>query len=171
MENTELANPEILETSDLKMIFSGKYDSLIEKTYRIDDMYWDIEKEGMNSYLLKNVEELISELHKELSVLFKSEEETIFFEMDRIIPGEFSVATLRKENANILAMFETLKKTIGCKSDVRKDKELLQAEMIAAADLIQRNVYKKENNFLNELSILLPEDKMALLVQKMKSTM
>ena len=171
MENIELANPEIGEAVLLKMILSRKYDSIIEKTYRIDEMYWDIEKEGMNIYLLKNIVELISELYKELSVLFNAEEEIIFFELDNVVPGLSSVTAIRNENANILVMFKTLRNTLDCKDDIRKDKDLLQAEMIAVADLIQRNVYKKENIFLNELSLLLPEEKLAQLVQKLKSTM
>jgi hypothetical protein len=170
MENTQTENPVIEETADLKMIFSSRYDIIIEKTYRIDDMYWDIEKEGMNSYLLKNIRELVSELFSELSVLFKSEEDIIFFEVEQAVDGLSSVAAIRTENNSILSMLETLKKTLGCKSDIRKDKELLQAEMIAVEDLIQRNIYKKENIFSNEVSILLNEEKLASILQKMRTT-
>lgn len=171
MENTELAAPPIDEAADLKTTLSRKYDSIIEKTYRIDEMYWDIEKEGMNSYLLKNVGELIELLYNELSALFACEEEIVFRELDSLMPGLASVTLLRNENSGILEMFSTMKNTIGSKSDIRKDKELLQAEMISAVDLIQRNVYKKENEFLNDLNMMLPEDKLSNMVLKIKMTM
>ena len=101
MENTQLATPAIDEAADLKTLLSRKYDSIIEKTYRIDDMYWDIEKEGMNSYLLKNIDELIEMLYEELSVLFAGEEELVYKELDNSIPVPESVTALRNENEGI----------------------------------------------------------------------
>lgn len=170
MENLELVNPGITEAVELKTLLGSKYDSIIEKTYRIDDMYWDIEKEGMNCYLIKNIGELVTGLNNELTELFAAEEEIIFSEIDHAANGQSIVESIRNDNGNILTMFKALESTLGCKDDIRKDKELLQAEMISAADLIQKNIYKKENIFLNELRGILPEEKLNAMVQKIKST-
>jgi hypothetical protein len=160
MNNPEQSKPEIIQSERLTMQLNDKYNKIREKAEMIDDMYWDIEKEGINGYIIKGIEELVVSLQEDLAAAFKIEEDHIYCELKNVMPDSSSVEAFKNENSNILMMFDAMRALLKDKELARKEKDLLQSEMIAAADLIKRDVQKKENMFLTELKIVLPEEKL-----------
>ncbi len=142
------------------MQLTDKYDKIREKAEMIDDMYWDIEKEGINGYIIKGIEDLVISLQEDLAAAFRIEEDHIYCVFKNMMPDSSSVEAFKNENSNILMMFDAMRALLKDKELARKEKDLLQSEMIAAADLVIRNIQKKENIFINELRIVLPEDKL-----------
>lgn len=175
MKNPEKNNsetesePELEIDSDIMLTAAGAYKNIIDKTNLIDDLYWEIEKEGVNHYVIVSALELMESLHQELSGLFKKEDEIIYSELELVLPGQSSVMAIRNENRNILSLFGSITELLNKKDDLKKDKDLLQAEMISAADLIQRNVQKKENIIFRELMALLPGEKLDSILKKFSS--
>lgn len=142
------------------MQLTDKYDKIREKAEMIDDMYWDIEKEGINGYIIKGIEDLVISLQEDLAAAFRIEEDHIYCVFKNMMPDSSSVEAFKNENSNILMMFDAMRALLKDKELARKEKDLLQSEMIAAADLVIRNIQKKESIFINELRIVLPEDKL-----------
>ncbi len=168
MENPERNNSEteIEIDSDIMLTSGGVYKSIIDKTNLIDDLYWEIEKEGVNHYVIISATELIESLKLELTGLFTREDEIIYPELELVLPGQSSVKAIRNENKSILSLFGSIIALLNKKDDLKKDKDLLQAEMISAADLIQRNVHKKENIIFRELMALLPGEKLDFVLKR-----
>lgn len=168
MENPEKNNSEteIEIDSDIMLTANGAYKNVIDKTSMIDDLYWEIEKEGVNHYVILSASELFESLRQELERLFKKEDEVIYPELELVLPGLSSVSAIKNENRNILSLFGSITELLNRKEELKKDKDLLQAEMISAADLIQGNVHKKENIIFRELMALLPGEKLDSILKK-----
>lgn len=157
------------ELDELSVFFDEAYTNLTEMAGKIDDIYWEIEKEDVNSSTIKKTEQITGTLCLELTKLFRIEEDIIFSELEKVMPEQSSVSAIKSDNANILLMCEAIKSRISKKEDLKKEKDLLQAEMIAIADLIRRNANKKEGILYHEVRTLLPEEKLTEMIQKIKS--
>ncbi|MBZ0204262.1 MAG: hemerythrin domain-containing protein [Ignavibacteria bacterium] len=166
MKHPEKNNSESEIDSDIMLTAAGAYKNIIDKTNLIDDLYWEIEKEGVNHYVIVSAMELIDSLQHDLCCLFKREEEIIYPELELVLPGQSFIAAIRDENRNILSLFGSITELLNKKDDLKKDKDLLQAEMISAADFIQRNVQKKESIIFRELMALLPGEKLDSILKK-----
>jgi len=166
MENTKLINQNLADFEDLINFFDNKYYDMIENTNKMDELYWDIEKEGIGGKLVLSLEELINILDNELKKIYKAEE-LIYEEMKNVMPEQSSVTALKSENESILRLLDSLKSAMNNKENLKKQKDHLQAEMVAIADLIQRNIHKKINVFFHEVRTMLPEEKRDEIVQKL----
>ncbi len=160
MNNPEQSIPEIIQPDSLSLQLSDMYSRIKEKAEMIDDMYWDIEKEGINGYIVKGIEDLVVSLQEDLASAFKIEEDHIYCALKNVMPDSSSVEAFKNENSNILMMFDAMRALLKDKEVVRKEKEILQAEMIAAADLVKRDIKKKENIFIHKLNSFLPDVKL-----------
>jgi hypothetical protein len=154
MNIPEKSKPETIQSERFTMQLNEKYIRIKEKTEMLDDMYWDIEKEGINGYIVKGIEDLVISLQEDLAAAFKLEEDRVYCEFRNVMPDSSSVEAFKNENSNILMMFDAMRAILKDKELARKEKDLLQAEMIAAADLVKRDIQKKESLFINELKIV-----------------
>lgn len=96
------------------------------------------------------------------------EEDFLFKELREILPERSLAESLTNENANILLLFEALKNIFSENDEIRKEKDLLQAEMIALADLLQRDAEKKRNVLIKEINSVLPRQKLEEMREKIK---
>lgn len=123
--------------------FEEEYNRMTEMSFDLDELYWDIEKEGINTHVIRSINETVNNFYDELTRLFALEEEILFKELSEVLPDKSMPEALKNENANILLLFEALKNIFSENDEIRKEKDLLQAEMIALADLLQRDAKKK----------------------------
>lgn len=96
------------------------------------------------------------------------EEDILFKELREILPERALADALMNENSNILLLFEALKNIFSENDEIRKEKDLLQAEMIALADLLQRDAAKKKNVLIKEINTVLPRQKLDEMREKIK---
>ena len=168
MKNSKMIDnyPDIFE--DMMNLFDNKYYDLLEKTDKIDKLYWEIEKEGIETKLAASLTELINIISNELKKIYMAEE-FLYNEMKKIMPEHSSVTALKSENETILKLLDLIK-TEMLGENLKKQKDILQAEMVAIADLIQRNIHKKINIFFHEARTMLPEEKREEIAQKIESS-
>lgn len=169
MEKINAVNQNFTDFEDLLVYFDNKYYDMIENTNKIDSLFWELEKEGLNSKLVSMLEEVVNLLDKELKKLFEIEN-YIYPEMEDVLPEQSSVSALKSENESILSLLNSIKLLLNDKEDVKKHKELLQAELISAAGLIQRNINKKESIMFHEARTLIPEDRLDIIVDELKKS-
>jgi hypothetical protein len=148
--------------------FEVEYNRMTEMSSALDELYWDIEKEGINTHVIRSINETVNDFYDELSKLFSLEEEILFKELAEVLPDRALADALKNENANILLLFEALKNIFSDNDEIRKEKDLLQAEMIALADLLQRDAQKKRNMLIHELNTLLPQRKLEEMKEKIR---
>lgn len=148
--------------------FEVEYNRMTEMSSALDELYWDIEKEGINTHVIRSINETVNDFYDELSKLFSLEEEILFKELAEVLPDRALADALKNENANILLLFEALKNIFSENDEIRKEKDLLQAEMIALADLLQRDAQKKRSMLIHELNTLLPQRKLEEMKEKIR---
>ncbi len=168
MKNTEIfsLNPDQSQSST--SFFEEEYNRMTEMSMALDELYWDIEKEGINTHVIRSINETVNAFYYELSRLFNLEEEILYKELAEVLPDRSLADALKNENANILLLLEALKNIFSENDEIRKEKELLQAEMIALADLIQRDSQKKRNMLIHEINTKLPQRKLDEMREKIK---
>lgn len=154
----KLINPNIIEFEDILSYFEDSYYYILEDTNKIDDLYWEIEKEDINGRLALSLEEVIKMLSKKLNAIY-SAEAYLFKELKLIMPEQSLSSALESENESILKLLNSLNSVINKKENLKKQKDIIQAEMIALVDIVQRNIHKKINIFLHEIRTLLPEER------------
>lgn len=167
MEKINAVNQNFTNFEDLLIYFDNKYYDMIENMNKLDNLFWELEKEGLNSKLVSILEELVNPLDKELKKLFEIEN-YIYPEMEDVLPEQSSVSALKFENESILTLLNSIKSLLNDKENVKKHKDLLQAELISAAELIQRNINKKESIMFHEARTLIPEDRLDKIVYELK---
>lgn len=96
------------------------------------------------------------------------EEKLMLKELREILQEKSMADSFTNENANILLLFEALKNIFSDNDEIRKEKDLLQAEMIALADLLQRDAHKKKEILIREVNSVLPKDKLDEIRDKLK---
>ncbi len=148
--------------------FEDEYRRMTEMSAALDELYWDIEKEGINTHLIRSINETVNNYYDELSRLFVLEEEILYKELAEVMPDKSLADALKNENNNILLLFEALKNIFSVNGEIRKEKDLLQAEMIALADLLKRDANKKINMLIHELNTHLPFLKLEELREKIR---
>lgn len=134
----------------------------------LDELYWDIEKDGINTHIIRSISETVNAFYDELSRLFSMEEKLMFKELREILPEKTMADSFTNENSNILLLFEALKNIFSDNDEIRKEKDLLQAEMIALADLLQRDAFKKKEILIREVNAVLPQAKLEEIREKLK---
>lgn len=150
--------------------FEEEYNRMTEMSIALDELYWDIEKEGINTHVIRSINETVKKYYDELSRLFVLEEEILFKELAEVMPERSVADALKNENDNILLLLESLKNIFSDNDEIRKEKDLLQAEMIALADLLQRDANKKRNILIHELNTLLPLGKLEEMREKIRES-
>ncbi|MEO8513719.1 MAG: hypothetical protein ABI543_09180 [Ignavibacteria bacterium] len=166
MKNLEHINLNGSKSESPTSFFEKEYTRMTEMSSALDELYWDIEKEGINTHVIRSINETVNEYYDELTRLFILEEEILFKELAEVMPDKILAEALKNENANILLLFEALKNIFSDTGEIRKEKDLLQAEMIALADLLGRDAAKKRNMLINELNKYLPQDKLLEMNEK-----
>lgn len=167
MKNLKQNYDEIADFDDVISYFDESYNDLTELTNKLDEMYWNIEREGVNGKIISSIEELVSSLDNGLKKVFKAEE-ILFLEMKDVMPEQSSVNALQSENELIIGFLNSLKALAADNENAKKEIDLLQAEMIAVADIIQRNIHKKGSIFLHEVTTMLPAEKLEEIFLKIK---
>jgi hypothetical protein len=170
MKNTELYKHNGKDTDPGFSFFEEELRRMYQMSAALDELYWDIEKEGINTHVIRSINETVLDYYDQLNLIFKSEEEILFPEIDRLMPSQNIVSTLRNENGHIISVLESIKDMFNGKEEIRKEKDMLQAEMISLADLLKRNSHKKYAILLNELNKMLPQDKINEMRLKMKES-
>jgi hypothetical protein len=168
MENTKIKNTKtaihnFTDFEELTDFIEGNYYNMLENTNKLDDIFWNIEKEGLSANVTSSLEQLINLMDTEFKMVFNIED-LIYREIKLVLPEQSSASAFKSENETILNLLETIKSIIGDKEDLKQHKDLLQAEIIAAAGLIQRNIHKKGSIMFHEARTLIPEDHLAEIV-------
>ncbi|HWA06174.1 MAG TPA: hemerythrin domain-containing protein [Ignavibacteria bacterium] len=168
MKNKEIFSLNGKKPESPTLFFEEEYNRMAEMSGALDELYWDIEKEGINTHVVRSINETVNRFYDELSRLFKMEEDILFKELREILPERALADALMNENSNILLLFEALKNIFSENDEIRKEKDLLQAEMIALADLLQRDAAKKKNVLIKEINTVLPRQKLDEMREKIK---
>lgn len=168
MENINVLNHSFTDFEDLSAFFDHKYFDMLENANKLDEVFWDIEKEGMGTKLVLSLEELINLMYSELKKIFGAEE-YIYREMKNLLPDQSSVAALKSENSSIMELLDIIKSIISNKEELKKQKDTLQAELVSVAQLLERNVHKKENILFHEARTLIPKNRLPLIVKELSS--
>jgi hypothetical protein len=169
MKNKEIFSLRVKQSESPTSFFEEEYSRMTDMATALDELYWDIEKEGINTHVIRTINETVNRFYEELSALFKMEEDILFKELKQVMPDKSLAEALINENSNILLLFDALKNIFSENDEIRKEKDLLQAEMIALADLLQRDAVKKNNMLIHEINILLPRQKLEEMRNKLKS--
>lgn len=168
MKNTEIFSFNPDQSQSPTSFFEEEYNRMTEMSMALDELYWDIEKEGINTHVIRSINETVNAFYDELSKLFNLEEEILYKELAEVLPDRSLADALKNENANILLLLEALKNIFSENDEIRKEKDLLQAEMIALADLLQRDAEKKRSILIHEINTLLPKRKLDEIREKIK---
>jgi len=164
----ELIKTNNTEIEDPMLFLNEEYNKINEKVNLIDGIYWEIEKEGINENMASRVTELIAHVFAVLKKLYRIEEEILYPELEAVLPGQSSVSAMKSEHRHIISLCRTIIKTLVNKDELKNNKDVLQAEMITLADLIHRNIHKKEKIIFHEARTLLPDKALDELHEKMK---
>jgi len=170
MKNKEILSLNGKKSESPTSFFEEEYNKMTEMSGALDELYWDIEKEGINSHLIRSINEAVNRFYDELYRLFRMEEDFLYKELLQIIPERSLAEALKNENANIMLLFEALKNIFSENDEIRKEKDLLQAEMIALADLLQRDAAKKKNVLMHEINSVIPKQKLEEIGDKIKES-
>lgn len=168
MKKTEIFNLIGKKSESVTSLFEEEYNRMSEMSAALDELYWDIEKEGINTHVIRSINESVNKFYDELSRFFTMEEDVIFKELYEILPERAMAESFKNENANILLLFEALKNIFSDNGEIRKEKDLLQAEMVALADLLKRDAEKKKKILIPEVKTILPEGKLDEMRDKVK---
>ena len=168
METMKAVNQNFTDFEDLIVYLDCTYNDMLENTNKLDNLFWDIEKEGFSAKLLSQLRELVNMFDAELVKLFEIEK-YIYDEMDEVMPDQSSVAALKHENECILKLMNTIKTLLSDKEGLKKQKDILQAELISLADIIQRNIHKKGGIMFHEARTFVPEDRLDKIVIDLKT--
>lgn len=150
---------------ELMFLLTEEYNKIINNAEKLDEMYWDIEKNDLTEDNLSEVAILVGTLNNEMKKLFHLEEELLYKEMDHTAPNHSAISVFRQENRNILEACESTRKII-MQNDKHSDKNLLQASIIALSDIIIRSGIKKKKALLNEVKEVLTDEKIGYIKQK-----
>ena len=170
MKNKEIFSLNGKKSESPTSFFEEEYSKMTDMSQALDELYWDIEKEGMNTHVIRSINESVNRFYDELSKLFKMEEDFLYKELIQILPERSLAEALMNENANILLLFDALKNIFSENDEIRKEKDLLQAEMIALADLLQRDAEKKIKMLIHEINSVLPKQKLDEMREKIKES-
>lgn len=170
MKNKELFSLNGKKSESPTSFFEEEYSKMTDMSQALDELYWDIEKEGINTHVIRSINESVNRFYDELSKLFKMEEDFLYKELIQILPERSLAEALMNENANILLLFDALKNIFSENDEIRKEKDLLQAEMIALADLLQRDADKKIKMLIHEINSVLPKQKLDEMREKIKES-
>ena len=170
MKNKELFSLNGKKSESPTSFFEEEYSKMTDMSQALDELYWDIEKEGINTHVIRSINESVNRFYDELSKLFKMEEDFLYKELIQILPERSLAEALMNENANILLLFDALKNIFSENDEIRKEKDLLQAEMIALADLLQRDAEKKIKMLIHEINSVLPKQKLDEMREKIKES-
>lgn len=168
MKNLEQTGLNGKKSESPTSFFEEEYYKMTEMSNALDELYWDIEKEGINTHVIRSISDTVNEYYSELNRLFVLEEDILFKELLEVMPDKVLADSLKNENANILLLFEALKNIFSDNGEIRKEKDLLQAEMIALADLLKRDANKKLKILIHELNTLLPVRKLEEMREKIR---
>lgn len=170
MKNKEIFSLNGKKSESPTSFFEEEYSKMTDMSQALDELYWDIEKEGINTHVIRSINESVNRFYDELSKLFKMEEDFLYKELIQILPERSLAEALMNENANILLLFDALKNIFSENDEIRKEKDLLQAEMIALADLLQRDADKKIKMLIHEINSVLPKQKLDEMREKIKES-
>lgn len=170
MKNKEIFSLNGKKSESPTSFFEEEYSKMTDMSQALDELYWDIEKEGINTHVIRSINESVNRFYDELSKLFKMEEDFLYKELIQILPERSLAEALMNENANILLLFDALKNIFSENDEIRKEKDLLQAEMIALADLLQRDAEKKKKMLIHEINSVLPKQKLEEMREKIKES-
>lgn len=170
MKNKEIFSLNGKKSESPTSFFEEEYSKMTDMSQALDELYWDIEKEGINTHVIRSINESVNRFYDELSKLFKMEEDFLYKELIQILPERSLAEALMNENANILLLFDALKNIFSENDEIRKEKDLLQAEMIALADLLQRDAEKKIKMLIHEINSVLPKQKLDEMREKIKES-
>lgn len=168
MKNSHFNNLYRDKSVSTASFFENEYNRMTGMSIELDELYWDIEKEGINTHVIRSINDTVNSFYNELSRLFVLEEDILFKVLNEVLPDIALSETLKNENANILLLLEALKNIFSDNDEIRKEKNLLQAEMIALADLLKRNADKKRNILIYELNNLLSQRNLEEMREKIK---
>ena len=168
MKKTEIFNLIGKKSESVTSLVEEEYNKMTEMSAALDELYWDIEKEGINTHVIRSINDSVNQFYDELNRFFTLEEEVIFKELYEVLPERAMAEAFKNENANILLLFEALKNIFSDNGEIRKEKDLLQAEMVALADLLKRDAEKKKKILIPEVKTILPEGKLDEMREKIK---
>lgn len=156
------------KSESITSFFEEEYNKMTEMSAALDELYWDIEKEGINTHVVRSINECVNKFYDELSRFFAMEEDILYRELIEFLPERTMADSFKNENANILLLFEALKNIFTDNDEIRKEKDLLQAEMVALADLLQRDAVKKKKLLIPEVISMVSQGKLAEARDKIK---
>jgi len=156
------------DAEDPILYFETHFERMLKMTAEIDDLYWEIEKEGLSSATVKAASELIDELTDVLVRFYMIESDIIYKALKEVLPEPSSINAIKYENDNILEMCNSLKSMLEDRTALEKNRDFFQAELISLVDLIQRNVHKKESIIMHELRMFLDDEELTAIKEKVK---
>lgn len=149
-----MKNSNFEDFEEFLYFMESKNFEILELANRIDELYWTIEKEGITREVVKELRELVNSEEDNLRNIYKTEG-YIYSELTKVLPKQSSVNAFISENESILKLLITLKNLINSDENLKPQKDILQAEIIAMTDVIYRNINKKENMMFHEARTML----------------
>lgn len=151
---------------DLMFFFEENFNEIIENTNKMDDLYWDMEKEGINENIVAELSEVLDTLKDKLAKIFKAEE-LIYKEIDGIAEEQSTVSAMKIDNDIVMTQIASLREVLSSKKNHKEEKPAIQAELITIADQLQRSIQKKTSLFFHDVRVKLPETKRKQLAQEL----
>lgn len=146
--------------------FEENFNEIIENTNKMDDLYWDIEKEGINENIISELSEVLTLMEAKLGKIFKAEE-LIYKEIDGIAEEQSIVSAMKIDNDIVMTQIASLREVLNNKKNHKDERPAIQAELITIADQLQRSIQRKTSLFFHEVRVKLPETKRKQLVQEL----
>jgi Na+-translocating ferredoxin:NAD+ oxidoreductase RnfG subunit len=131
----------------------------------LDAIFWNIEKHGITLQIISSVNDVINSLYNDLNKVYAAEE-ILYKELKNVLPDQSSINAFKSENQSIINLLDSLKLILS-DIDIKKQKDMIQAEMVVIADIVRRDVHKKTDIFLHEARTLLPEENLDELARKL----
>lgn len=149
---------EKLKYYDLISLIESEQDVIFEKLTELEKYAWRIERSGLTEEVYGKVKELNEYIFNSVREYFMLEEDLLFPELEKVMPGHSSSAVMREEHGRILKICSSITDMLGAKSEAEKLKDVLQAEIISLVDVLQRHIRKKNQVLYHEVQTMIPSD-------------
>ena len=143
---------------DLISLIESEQDVIFDKLTELEKYGWKIERSGLTDEVYNKVQELNEYIFNDVREYFTLEEDLLFPELEKVMPGHSSSAVMRDEHRRILKICSTVTEMLAEKNETEKSKDVLQAELISLVDVLQRHIRKKNQVLYHEVQSTVPAD-------------
>jgi hemerythrin-like domain-containing protein len=143
---------------DLISLIGSEQDTILEKLTDLEKYAWRIEQSGISDTIYEKIKNLHEYVFNDISRYFMLEEDMLFPELEKVMPGHSSSAAMKEEHSRILKICSAIGEMMKEKSETKKLKDDLQAELISLVDVLQRHIHKKNHVLYHEVQTMIPPE-------------